>query len=880
MMNRIFAVKSVVRLVLYSAMWLLVAVVHYRSGGHYLPIGVEAQSPSGRIAAAWVISPFGGVRQLSENPHRPGVFYMKDDFYGPVQQIAVDGPADVRPRIKLGQSYIGLTSTIVRMSEVTPGTPSPTGLPAKARLFAPELRSSLLSTTAGRTINWDGDLNFVCVTLLQSLFMIVVFEICLMCSCSLRGHETACPGISGQSVCGAVFGLIAVSALLILGHQLSALFWRLAGGINSTEQSIALLLLLIGAFVLTHFAGATQSPAKTGSGSLWLILIVGVFVVLKIVVSGALPLYQTGDYALYHRMGQQILDGEWRQANSGTVFDPIYIERSMMYGTPAAIFERLLPHGDILLHYLVTGITTLLLYRTIYRSSGRKAAVIAALGLNLYPDVLFGSHLCRHENPFLLYLVVFGLLISRLSSAISAVAGREAGAIRLILYTVGTGILCAILELQRRHGIFAAAAVALSVTLLPQLRTEGIAASCRFRRLATGWAVAILSFVVSLQVSANVRSYIDLRCGGLNHTEVKDWLCASETATSSTGADMWIWLTHYVPGIPAQERSAFNLRKLAYEKLSSERALLGHILRKNGHLGDVLCAVRMSGGIQQYEHWPVLYFNPFVSMKICWARAFSILLAGLAITRLLHLRCLPMHCIEFIWWIYGLVLVVAILLFGEAEEQYDICLALPMAVSAARLLCSLSAGRVGNAAGRIAGMINARNHPLFSGAVLLCCLIAMFSAVAFLAGGLNRLQFVAPVEAVTVSAGDTGFFERNSLCLRAEGAANSTVASSIGTSFRRRDFAEGRLRCLLTRDYRRGGQIPSGGDNAAVCFRCLVNGALVAEGQLAELETARWLDVALPNSADDVHFALELLPEGESADSATQIEVIAAEYFH
>jgi|GEM_PF-6503023 len=880
MMNRRFAVRPVVRLVLYIAMWLLVAVVRYRSGGHYLPIGVESQSPSGRIAAAWIISPFGGVRQLSENPHRPGVFYMKDDFYGPVQQIAVDGTADVRPRIKLGQSYIGLTSTIVRISEVTSGTPSPAGLPASARLFAPELRSSLLSTTAGRTINWDGDLSFVCVTLLQSLFIIVVFEICLMCSCSLRGHESACPGTSGQSVCGAVFGLLAVSALLILGHQITVLYWRLTAGINSIEQSIALLLLLIGAFVLTHFAGAPQSPAKTRSASFWLILMVGGFIVLKFVVSGSMPLYQTGDYALYHRMGQQILDGEWRQANSGTVFDPLYIERSMMYGTPAAICERLLPHGDMLLHYLVTGITTLLLYRTVYRFSGVKAAVISALGLNLYPDVLFGSHLCRHENPFLLYLVVFGLLVSRLSSAISAVAGRESGAVRLILYTVGTGILCAILELQRRHGIFAAAAVALSVTLLPQLQMDGIAASCRVRRLTIGWAVAVMSFVVSLQVSANVRSYIDLSCGGLNRTEVQDWLCASETATSSTGRDMWVWLTHYVPGIPAQERSAFNLRKLAYEKLGSERAMLGHILRKNSVLGDVLCAVRMSGGVQQYEHWPTLYFNPFVSMKICWARAFSILLVGLAITRLLHLRCLPMHCIESIWWIYGMVLVVAILLFGEAEEQYDICLVLPMAVSAARLLCSLAAGRAGNGAGRFAELNNETSHPLFSGVVLLCCLTAMFSVVSFLVGGLNRLQFVAPAEAVTVSTGDTGFFERNSLFLRADGAANATVVSSISTSFRRRDFTEGRLRCLLTRDYRRGGQIPSGGDNAAVRFRCLVNGVRVAEGQLAELETARWLDITLPESADDVHFALELLPKGESADSATQIAVIAAEYFH
>ncbi|MFN9039778.1 MAG: hypothetical protein ACK5YO_26005, partial [Planctomyces sp.] len=105
-------------------------------------------------------------------------------------------------------------------------------------------------------------------------------------------------------------------------------------------------------------------------------LVVGVLLVLRLLAAGAWPWYQTGDYRLYLYNGRCMLHGDWDQMSRSTVFDPLFIERSLFYGTASAFCAAILPYGDVLLHVSVLTLTLWLLWRAIVNVSGRETALL------------------------------------------------------------------------------------------------------------------------------------------------------------------------------------------------------------------------------------------------------------------------------------------------------------------------------------------------------------------------------------------------------------------------------------------------------------------------------------------------------------------------
>ncbi|MFN9295526.1 MAG: hypothetical protein ACK6EB_46230, partial [Planctomyces sp.] len=146
------------------------------------------------------------------------------------------------------------------------------------------------------------------------------------------------------------------------------------------------------------------------------------------------------------------------------------------------------------------------------------------------------------------------------------------------------------------------------------------------------------------------------------------------------------WLEYYASGMPDGFRRELNLRKIAFDK-SDIPLTLQVIVGKNDWLGKVEFPILQSAGIVPDEHTVSSWFSPWRTGKLIFANGFVLLLLGTWVARLWHWdRCRPTPA-EWVLAVYSGLLVTAILVFGNSEMQYDQCMAFPLAISLAGLVC-------------------------------------------------------------------------------------------------------------------------------------------------------------------------------------------------
>ncbi|MFM7165863.1 MAG: hypothetical protein ACKO3T_11515 [Planctomycetaceae bacterium] len=878
---------------LFVGLFLCLSCLRYRAGAHYrqvtvtFPQATAQQLQGGRV---WIVSPFGSTRELRTHVGRPGYFFEADHLVSsPMTAIAVFLPSvpQLQPWVELRSSQPDWAEVLGQL-QADDAAPCPSGLPAGCAIYRPAAGRSLLPGLPRKCFNWSGDAVFIGVVLLQSLFTVLLGRCLLAVTALIARTGSPVPGrgfFSWQGLLGGSARVLAIAVLVLQG-------WSLAGDLIRTPGSPVVLISLL-AINAVAWLLLQLLQGRSIVGVDWLLrhpgLVVGVLLVLRLLVAGAWPWYQTGDYRLYLYNGRCMLNGEWDQMSRSTVFDPLFIERSLFYGTVSAFCASILPYGDVLLHVSVLALTLWLLWRATVTVSGRETALLAVVFFMLYPDIFFGAHLCRHENPFLLVLAGAALLLPCLGKLIdrSTVSLRHVP--MLCAAAVMLGLLTAFLEIQRRHGIFLFGTAVVGLFSLPAVCGDVRARQFTLRRLLLTGTCCLIVLLVSRSGADAVRDFIVQKCGPLRAFGAVDYIASSETDSprASTSAENMDWLEYYASGMPDEFRRELNLRKIAFDK-SDVPLTLQVFVRKNDWLGKVEFPILQSAGIVPDEHTVSSWFSPWRTGKLIFANGFVLLLLGAWVARLWDWdRCRPTPA-EWVLAVYSGLLVTAIVVFGNSEMQYDQCVAFPLAISLAGLVgrgqrwnAAPSSGTTVSA-GTDTGSVDSFGVPswLTCGTAGLLLLLSVWAVISSVLQMFPALTFAAPVQYQAADDRGSMDFSRQSLCLISSAQSGAAGGAVHGIAvFRRADFCSDQLRFVLSLDQRRRG-VAAATEDAGGDYRCVVEGKTVASGKLTDL-ASRCRAITVPLQSAALTFNVELVIEAIDGPTAQRLPIrLAAEFFH
>lgn len=878
---------------LFVGLFLCLSCLRYKAGAHYrqatvaFPQATDQQLQGGRV---WIISPFGSTRELRTHVGRPGYFFEADHLVSsPMTAIAVFLPSapQLQPWVELSSSQPDWAE-VLGLLQADKTAPYPPRLPAGCAIYRPSAGRSLLPGLPRKCFNWSGDGIFIGVVLLQSLFTVLLGRCVLAATTLMVRTGSPASGRGFFSWPGLLGGSVRVLAIILLLLQA----WSLAGDLIRTPGSPVVLLSL---FAINGVAWLLLQLLQGRSivGFNWLLrhpaLVVGVLLVLRLLAAGAWPWYQTGDYRLYLYNGRCMLHGDWDQMSRSTVFDPLFIERSLFYGTASAFCAAILPYGDVLLHVSVLTLTLWLLWRAIVNVSGRETALLAVVFFMLYPDIFFGAHLCRHENPFLLVLAGTGLLLPLMIALIDrcTVSLRH---VPLLCAAAGLlGVLAAFLEIQRRHGIFLFGTAVVCLFSLNSVCGDAKTRQFTLRRLLLKGTCCLIVLLVSRSGADLVRDFIVQKCGPLRAFGAVDYIASSETDSprASSSAENMDWLEYYASGMPDGFRRELNLRKIAFDK-SDIPLTLQVIVGKNDWLGKVEFPILQSAGIVPDEHTVSSWFSPWRTGKLIFANGFVLLLLGTWVARLWHWdRCRPTPA-EWVLAVYSGLLVTAILVFGNSEMQYDQCMAFPLAISLAGLVClgqrwsSTVSSVTAVPAGTETLSVERQRFPrwLLGGTVSLLLLLAGWALISLVLQVFPSLTFAVPVRYQAADDRGTMDFSRQSLCLVSNAQSGAAAGAVHGVAvFRRADLSSDQLRFVLSLDQRRRG-VAAVTEDSDGDYRCVVEGQTVASGKLSDL-ARRCRAITVPLQPASQMVEVELIIETANEQSAAEsLSRLAAEFFH
>lgn len=683
----------------------LLVVVRYRSGSHYLPVSVEISdnlADYGDHAQVLVVSPFGTTRTLEPDRLNSRLFRSADYVTSAVTLIRISGVSRrfgdrVAVRAILGSS-VGFFSRDLQLLPVSHGSAQSDGIPGEMVEYGREVQGGSFLTTASKCINWQGDLLLLVTCLVQSA---VGSGVCLLLSGMLLDgwayftHNSMGVGeMAGGKwfpvICRFLVNSIAVSLLLILSHQLWSEGKRFVCA-NDAVEHLTGLIVLVGGVLLLRLA-AVHVSLQGSRGHVWrcsvfLILLL----LLRLLGSGAFPWLQTGDYASYWRIGGLMSLGEWGAINDGYLGTEMMAVRAFLYSFPIRLVA-----GDSTLALVIVNTFCLLgacacLYAAMVSWFGRTEAFIAAVLFSLHPDILFGGHLCRHDNPAMLYLAMLFLLIGRVLAVVLKHSSVGLWRPSMICQFMFAGVLTGVLEAQRSYLPFLLASLgivmgAAGICSFSSLRSDGVSLRRALQRPASCLIIFLLISVTAVGVNGMIVGKVRPLLGTTESTRNWRVLASMETRSEQTWLDFVPFCSQYTPQIPETQQSQFFIRKLLYEKIQSGVEFWSSLLRKNSVVSSTQSAIRLSGGVIPNEAFPSRFHVPLVTLKSTWGSGWYCVLLSLGIIRLLLIPVMPIHHFEWFPGVFSCVFLAMLLALAEAGEQYDLFLAFPLAISGARVI--------------------------------------------------------------------------------------------------------------------------------------------------------------------------------------------------
>ncbi len=886
--------RAVMFLLIVGSLLAILLVLRYRSGSHYLPVAVEISDNLhhyGDNPQILVVSPFGTTRTLVPDRLSSCVFRSADYVAGPVARIRISGvdkrfQEDVSVSIVLGSS-VGFFLRNFEISPIPIAATEHHSLQEGFVEYVGESTANSVLTIPSICMNWQGDLLLLVICMVQAVcgsgLLLLLFNILLNCWRRFGQGSTPMsplpggkwiPGISRLAISAMAAGL-----LLILSHQLWSEGLRFFGTTDVGEHLIGLMLLSSAVLLLKQVSVPAILEGLTARWC-WCCGFLVMLVLLRLLVSGGFPWFQTGDYASYWRFGGLMSRGEWGAINDGYLGTEMMAVRAFLYSFPIRLLA-----GDSTLALVIVNTFCLVgasvcLYAAMASWFGRREAFIAAILFSLHPDILFGGHLCRHDNPAMLYLAVLFLLIGKILSTVLNDCSVGLWSPSTVVQVICAGLLIGVLEAQRSYLPFLLASLgivfaAAGMCSFVSLRRGGMATGRSLQRPAVCLLICLLISISAVSVNAMIVGKVRPRLGTTESTRNWRVLASMETRSEQTWLDFVPFCAQYTPQIPESQQGSFFIRKLLYEKLQSGLEFWGSLLQKNSVLSATQSAIRLSGGVVPDETFPSRFHVPLVTLKSTWASGWYCILLCLGIIRLLLIPVMPIHHFEWYPGVFSLVFLAMLLALAEAGQQYDLFLAFPLAVSGARVLGTQSRSLIGEereSTGMTAVRVSSALTRFYASGVSAILGVVVLQLWLGKVIAANPSLTFAELKPVSESVAASGATARCGAALLPVASVGLKKGESLGTVFEvsESDLGSGSLHFFVSGDQRRERLWPASDFTALpLTFSVAIDDQIVCSGPVGELEHPPFVVSQIPGSA--ATHRIELKVTAEADVSAAQL---------
>jgi hypothetical protein len=871
---------------------MVVCAVRYKSGRHYLPFCLELSTALD--AKVVVLSPHGSIRELNRQDKQQSIYFFPDYNSSPAIAIAIASasPQTLPPSITvtLGESYIGLSRSVKLHRTNEQPSDIKAQLPPDAVIYNNPSKYSFHPNLPSKCFNWAGDESFLLTVLVQAIFLTTTIFVMAMAYHHIR-KVSLDSNSEWRLIKLATISIPASLAPLYATHHLYATVMDFLTVANPVEAIFSTLIATLALTIFLIPLNVTSNIRITNTGIFLLTTsTLLLLLAIRILLSGASPSYQSGDYGTYLRLGELILDGKWSSLNNNFYLDRIYAERALLFGTPVAFASNFLLSAPHIINFSLVAIISIVLFRLVSRDYGNLAASITTVSFNCHPDILFGGHLCRHDNPSLLYLTLILLSLSIIGKQIWSFQTQSPRTLLgVTILIVFTGFLIGIIEIQRSYLPFLIVTSAIFLSNPFNFATLSLSnrssISPILLRVTVACLITVCMSLIGNFVASGIRNYLSFRSGPFTIRSLADSLSAMQTQKPGDWQSIHGWLANYPPAIPTGNKSEFTRRKLLYEKFSQYNQMPSHLIQKVQSLVGLRSAIRMSGAQQQYEQFPYVFFVPFASAKFAFGFAATIVLLSLSIIRFTSFSRIPPKPFESTFLTFSLVFIVVVILLAESAEQYDLFLAIPFSINAGIILSHLIRPQVDIPLLQKSPSCSPCFYEaqcLLLGFTILTTIGGIYYAVASYISNQPRLTF-ARTNGETTSTGPARYenqSNRFSLCFSSDEITSGTVITAT-TKLNKGDFSKDNARFFISLDQRHQNHTW----NSALFlqknieYKIKINNKTIYQGLLDSLETPFFAITPIPIE-DDFNITLELRSNTDVVSPPSAPPTVAIEYMH
>lgn len=293
----------------------------------------------------------------------------------------------------------------------------------------------------------------------------------------------------------------------------------------------------------------------------------------------------------------------------------------------------------------------------------------------------------------------------------------------------------------------------------------------------------------------------------------------------------------------------------------------------------------MSGAQQQNEQFPYVFFVPYSTAKFTLGFSTTLTLLLLAIIRILNISRIPAKSFESLFFLFSTIFLSAVILFTEAAEQYDLFLAIPLAINAGVVLSTLFC----STSERNSLTSNHNNHSgmktrkrLAAGLFSLTLILASYHGLASYVSNRPSLTFARISSDVTLLGPGSYQTSPTRLAIRfsAQHLAENTTISGEASINPRHLQNDNPVRFLISLDQRHENATWASNHPSYANIECTVrlNDKQAFKGKIADLSTPIFVTMS-PTSRDEIKLKLQMKTTAPTT-STFKSPTLAVEYIH
>ncbi|MFM8477184.1 MAG: hypothetical protein ACKOEO_15495, partial [Planctomycetaceae bacterium] len=516
-------------------------------------------------------------------------------------------------------------------------------------LVRPQSTGESVWDVAAGKMNWDGDWNFVCVSVVQGLLIWLVFSAIFWGLIRILDGRAAVPESAG-----CVGGWLSIPAqvlwlllLVLTVHQcwvgIQSLLWvRSASGFLG---GVILFVLLLAVYVAwLRWVWVSQSRRA---------------VILKMLVAGLLlmaaKLYwlrtvdyrPSSDYLLFHSLGQQLAGGDWEGISATPRrFALTYLQRAWCYSYPVcSVFGAEIETFEFV-NVGFQALSLAVFCLLVSRVSGLTTAAACMPLVVVYSEFWYSTGIVAPNVAAYFWIPLSWLLVDAFDRMLSGPAGSpEAGHCRSLLAAVSlgvaTGFCIAMVDLLKRYSPFFLLAL-----MLFTIFRRGLSRADVIPRFSARVLFLLVVVVTSLTLASAVSHKLSTK-SGLPRTDTNfalALLAHLETDSAALGRAFHHWIYGFYYNVPESRQRELQIRKILHEQVAGGANVYSQVLLKNRVMAHPTNAlVQILDTTSPAALGRMLMYVSQAALQVTLAWQISLLLIVAGILRLLVIRVCPLN---------------------------------------------------------------------------------------------------------------------------------------------------------------------------------------------------------------------------------------------